>query len=78
MAVKSDSNTEQIQRSRKQTHVCNTSDAISPKSPIFHRHSSSSHMDCLCLILQAKQGLIHLNKRAVQPAVAVLRTGSEE
>lgn len=35
-------------------------------------------MDCLCLILQAKQGLIHLNKRAVQPAVAALRTGSEE
>lgn len=25
-----------------------------------------------------KQGLIHVNKRAVQPAVAALRTDSEE
>lgn len=33
MAVKSDSNTEQIQRSRKQTHVCNTSDATVPDFP---------------------------------------------
>lgn len=34
----------------------------------------------LCLILQGgkKQGLIHLNKRAVQPAMAALRTDSKE
>lgn len=49
-------------------------------------HSSSCHMNCLCLSdspektkkQKTKQGLIHLNKRAVQPAMAALRTDSEE
>lgn len=63
----------------KQIHTCNTLDAIS-LSPWFSTDilQALTSTVCFCLILQAKQCLIHLNKRVVQPAVAALRTGSEE
>lgn len=70
-------------------HADNTLDVTSLK-PWFFPHSSSSHMGCLCLSdspgkrkkktkkQKTKQGLIHLNKRVVQSAMAALRTDSKE
>lgn len=60
-------------------HTCDTLDAIS-LSPWFSTDilQALTWTVCVCLILQATQGLIHLNKRAVQPAVAAQRTDSEE
>lgn len=66
-------------QTQRNTHVCNTLDDISLKlwlSTDILR--ALTWTVCVCLILQAKQALIHLNKRVVQPAMAALRTGSEE